>query len=134
MPFVLDTSITAVWALADESSPLADLAAQRLKDEFALVPPIWWYEIRNLLVVSERRQRITADETATFLEILAAYPIQIDSLQEERRTLEFARQYGLSFYDAAYLAVAHRNHAPLATLDKAMEEAASSAGIALLRC
>ena len=49
MAFVLDASISAVWALADESSPLADIAADRLKNENALVPPLWWYEVRNLL-------------------------------------------------------------------------------------
>ena len=132
MAFVLDTSITAGWAFADESSELADLAADRLKDEIALVPPIWWYEVRNLLVINERRKRISSDESAQFLEMLASYPIQIDPIQDERATLRFARQYGLSFYDAVFLAVAHRNQLPLATLDKALEAAARSAGIALL--
>jgi hypothetical protein len=40
MAFVLDTSISAVWALADETSPLAEIAAYRLKSEIALVPHI----------------------------------------------------------------------------------------------
>ena len=33
MAFVLDASVAAVWALADESSLLADIAADRLKNE-----------------------------------------------------------------------------------------------------
>jgi hypothetical protein len=41
MAFVLDASIAAVWALADEFSPLAKLAENRLKSEFALVPHLW---------------------------------------------------------------------------------------------
>jgi predicted nucleic acid-binding protein len=132
MAFVLDTSVTAVWALADESSELAERAADRLKGEIALVPPIWWYEVRNLLVISERRKRLTSDESAQFLKLLASYPVQVDSIQDEQATLGFARQYGLLFYDAAYLAVAYRNHLPLATLDKALQAAAHSAGVALL--
>jgi predicted nucleic acid-binding protein len=132
MPFVLDASVTAVWALADEASPLADLAAQRLKYESAIVPPIWWYEVRNILTVNERRRRIGPGDTAQFLKILASFPIQIDPLQDEQTTFDLARQYSLSFYDAAYLAVAHRHCAPLATLDRAMEAAAGSIGVSLL--
>jgi len=132
MAFVLDTSISAVWALADEASPLAELAASRLLQETALVPHIWWYEMRNILVISERRQRITAGDSGIFLDLLASYPIQIDAVDDEQRILQLARQFRLSFYDAAYLAVAQRNQIPLATLDKALEAAAVTAGIALL--
>jgi len=132
MAFVLDTSISAVWALADEASPLAELAASRLLQETALVPHIWWYEMRNILVISERRQRITAGDSGIFLDLLASYPIQIDAVDDEQRILQLARQFRLSFYDAAYLAVAQRNQIPLATLDKALEAAALAAGIALL--
>jgi predicted nucleic acid-binding protein len=131
MAFVLDCSITAVWALAEESA-LADLAAERLKQEIAIVPPVWWYEIRNLLVVNERRRRLTADDSATFLEFLSAYPIQVEPIAEEDEIFRFARQFGLSFYNATYLAMAHRHHIPIATLDKALEVAAHAAGIVLL--
>lgn len=132
MAFVLDTSIAAAWALLGGSSPLADAVAERLKDEVALVPSLWWYEVRNLFVASELRQRITPGDTAKFLEILASYPIQVEAAQDEQITLSFARQYNVSFYNAAYLAVAHRYRAPLATLDEKLQVAARSAGIALL--
>jgi predicted nucleic acid-binding protein len=132
MAFVLDASISAVWALADEESPLAEVAASRLKSEIALVPRIWWYEVRNLLVISERRQRMTVGDSALFLELLSSYPIQIDPVEDEQMTLRFARQYRLSFYDAAYLTLAKREHLPLVTLDKALQAAASAAGVPLL--
>ena len=95
MAFVLDTSISAVWALADEASPLAELAASRLLQETALVPHIWWYEMRNILVISERRQRITAGDSGIFLDLLASYPIQIDAVDDEQRILQLARQFRL---------------------------------------
>jgi predicted nucleic acid-binding protein len=132
MAFVLDTSVTAVWALSDESSPLADLAQSRLKDEVAVVPPLWWYEVRNLLIVSERRQRITIEDTALFLELLSSYPIQVNPLEDELLTFRLARQYRLSFYDAVYLTVALREGLPLATLDKNLQAAALAAGVPLL--
>jgi len=132
MAFVLDASVSAVWALADEVSPLAEIAASRLKSEIALVPPLWWYEVRNLLVINERRHRMTEGDSALFLELLSSYPIQIDRVEDEPATFRFARQYQLSFYDAAYLAVAHRNSIPLATLDKDLRAAAIEAGVPLL--
>ena len=133
MAFVLDASISAVWALADESSPLADTAAERLTNENALVPPLWWYEVRNLLVINERRQRMTVRDSVRYLELLSTFPIQVDPIEDEQTVLRFARELRLSFYDAAYLAVAHRNRLPLATLDLKLQAAAQKAGIELLR-
>ena len=132
MAFVLDASVSAVWALADEASPLAEIAATRLKSEIALVPPLWWYEVRNLLVINERRRRMTEGDSALYLELLSSYPIQIDPVEDEQAVFRFARQYRLSFYDSAYLTVAHLNDIPLATLDKGLRAAAIEAGVPLL--
>jgi predicted nucleic acid-binding protein len=132
MPFVLDASISAVWALADESSPIADRAAELFNSEFALVPPLWWYEVRNLLVVNERRLRMTVDDSRLFLDLLSSYPIRTDSTEDEDMTLQLARDHRLSFYDAAYLAVAKRNRVAIATLDKTLRNAAVAEGISLL--
>ncbi|MGA2340904.1 MAG: type II toxin-antitoxin system VapC family toxin [Terracidiphilus sp.] len=131
MPFVLDASVSASWALADEYSPLAESAQNQLREDFAVVPRIWWYEIRNLLVVNERRLRITADHSATFLRLLSSYPIRFEPTEDEQDVLRIARQYRLSFYDAAYLSVAAGSLLPLATLDRNLQSAAESAGIPL---
>jgi predicted nucleic acid-binding protein len=133
MPFVLDASISAAWALADESSPFAELAENRLAADPAIVPRIWWYEVRNILVVNERRGRITADESAAFLRILSTYPIRIEPDGEEADIFRIARRCRLSFYDAAYLALAVRERLPLATLDKNLENAATMEKVELLK-
>jgi predicted nucleic acid-binding protein len=75
---------------------------------------------------------LTANDSALFLSLISAYPIRIEPAEDEQTIFQFARQYGLSFYDAAYLAVAHRHRAPLATLDKALQAAALAAGIVLI--
>jgi predicted nucleic acid-binding protein len=137
MAFVLDASISAAWALADES----DLLATRILDgwiaspespETALVPGLWWYEVRNLLVISERRKRIVAADSASFLRVVGTFPIEIDEEPDEDAIFGFARRYQLSFYDAAYLEVANRKRLALATLDRALRTAAEAAGVALL--
>ena len=61
MPIVFDNSIVLSWCLAGEHDPLAELAMQLTIDGGAVVPAIWWYELRNALVVNERRGRIDAD-------------------------------------------------------------------------
>ena len=108
MPFVLDASISASWGLADESSTLATLAEARLENDIALVPRIWWYEVRNLLVVNERRQRITSADSAAFLAVLSSYPIQIDATDEEM--LEATRGHYLSQSPFARLRAQRRAH------------------------
>src|SRR4051794_20314921 len=67
MQFVLDTSIPACWAFQDEQDARADAAYLRIKTEEAVVPSLWWFEIRNILVVNERRKRITESDTGVFL-------------------------------------------------------------------
>jgi predicted nucleic acid-binding protein len=132
MAFVLDASIAAVWAFADEVSSLADLALERLHTETAYVPHLWWYEIRNILVSNERTRRISLAESVFFLQMLKQYPIRIDWSENEELNLQLARQFRLSFYDAAYLAVAKRNRLQLVTLDSALIKAAPICGVSLL--
>ena|ERR1700678_2357747 len=132
MAFVLDASICAVWALTDESDPLADYAMARLAHEPATVPGLWWFEVRNVLVISERRKRLTSDGSEEFLKFLGGFPIWTDEEPDEDAIFGFARRYQLSFYDATYLEVAHRKGLPLATLDKALRAAAEAAGVPLL--
>jgi predicted nucleic acid-binding protein len=137
MAFVLDASISAVWALTDESNPLATQildgwAANPMQPEAAFVPSLWWYELRNLLVINERRKRIAAGESTAFLRVLSSFPIEIDEEPDEDAIFAFARKYQLSFYDATYLEIAHRKGLPLATLDKALRVAAEAAGVPLL--
>ena len=137
MAFVLDASISAVWALMDESNPLAtqildNWAANPENPETALVPSLWWYELRNLLVTSERRKRITAAESTAFLRVLGSFPIEVDVEPDENAIFGLARRYQLSFYDATYLEIAERKKLPLATLDKALRVAAEAAGVPLL--
>ena len=60
MAFVADASVAAAWVLADEGAAVADLALDRLGEETATVPKIFWHELRNLLLSAQRRGRIDA--------------------------------------------------------------------------
>jgi hypothetical protein len=57
--FVLDASVTGAWCFEDQSTAYTDAVLEAvIKGAEALVPPIWRYEVANLLVVAERRKKI----------------------------------------------------------------------------
>ena len=128
MPFVLDASIPACWVFQDEEDPRADTAFSRMKSDEAVVPSLWWFEIRNILVVNERRKRITELDTGVFLRDLARLRIRIDREPAEDVVLRLARTHRLSVYDASYLELALREAIPLATLDAELTVAARAEG------
>jgi predicted nucleic acid-binding protein len=96
------------------------------------VPGIWWYEIRNILVLNERRDRISQSDSMQFLRDLEQLSIDVDFSQIGVQVMDLSRRYKLSVYDAAYLALAMRDGLPLATLDKDLTTAAIDAGVRLL--
>ena len=131
MPFVLDASVAGPWILADEPSEAAARIAHRLLSEEALVPALWWYEVRNLLVVCERRGRLERSESDLFLSRLADYPILVDAEVDWDAAMRLARRHQLTEYDASYLELAIRSRVQLATLDVALQRAAGKEGVDL---
>jgi predicted nucleic acid-binding protein len=132
MRFVLDASVTICWAMRDEDHPVADAAFLNLATGSAAVPGIWWYEVRNLLVMSERRQRISQADSVQFLDNIAQFAIQVDHGLDSSLVMELARNLRLTVYDASYLALALRERLPLATLDSALRSAAKATSVPLV--
>ena len=129
---VLDASISLAWLLDDETAPEADAARQRLATQSAYVPRIWHLEMRNALLVAERRGRLSRRMAEERLDALAELPIRTDQDPNFRAAMDLARKRGITFYDALYLELALRMTAALATLDNALARAAASEGLDLL--
>ena len=132
MAFVLDASVTACWAFLDEDHVDASLAFRQIRTEEAVVPCLWWFEVRNILIVNERRRRITESGTAAFLLNLSRLRIRVDPVPDEGAVLRLARTHRLSVYHAAYLELAQREGLHLATLDAGLRKAAADEGVAVL--
>jgi len=132
MTFVVDASVVGCWCFPDETNPVADLAFDQLSRRAAIVPALWWFEVRNLLLVNERRGRLDAPGTAEFLADLGRLPVHIDRDSDNGAVLGLARAHGLTSYDAAYLELARRREAPLATLNQQLAHAARGAQVPLL--
>lgn len=126
MPFVLDASIAACWAFDDESHPTAALALERIRVDGARVPAIWWFEVRNVLIMNERRGRLAEPDTRAFLRALSRLEIITDRSPDETAALDLARRHRLTVYDASYLELARRDDIPLATLDADLIRAAQA--------
>jgi predicted nucleic acid-binding protein len=131
MSFVLDASVVACWAFPDEDHPVADVALERVHHEEAFVPALWWFEVRNVLITSERRGRIVETQTAAFLRELARLPVVVDRSPSESEVLELCRRRRLTVYDASYLELARRADLPLATLDADLRRAARAENVPL---
>jgi predicted nucleic acid-binding protein len=132
MTFIVDASVTVSWYLAEESAPTGRQAFNQLGVAGAAAPILWWFEVRNALVVNERRGRLDAAATVGILAHLERLPIRLDVDQNGDTVLALARAHRLSVYDAAYLELALRADLPLATLDRQLAAAAGAARVRLL--
>jgi predicted nucleic acid-binding protein len=132
MPMVVDASVTIGWYLADEATDTTQMVLGLLGESEAIAPALWWFEIRNALLMNERRARLDPSQIAAILAHLARLPIALDREPAGDAVLALARAHRLTFYDAAYLELALRRDAPLATLDRRLGAAARAATVRVL--
>jgi predicted nucleic acid-binding protein len=131
MSLIIDASVVIAWAFKEQHAT-AERALARIQTEEAIVPALWWYELRNVLVLGERQKRLAERETARFLRDISRLTITIDSSPNEAQVLTLARRHRLTVYDAAYLELAGREALPLATLDEELATAARAEQVALI--
>lgn len=133
MPFVVDASVTLAWCFEDESTPLTEAVLDRLSDDAAIVPSLWELEVSNVLLLGERRGRLTESQSTRFVALLGQLPILVDSAAADMAgVMAVGRHHGLTAYDAAYLVLAEREGVSLATLDTKLRDAAQTVGIPII--
>jgi predicted nucleic acid-binding protein len=129
---VVDASTALAWCFPDEANAVSDGILFALRGQTLMVPAIWSLEIANTVLVAERRGRLKPHQVQRFLELLAELNIteQSQSVSDAVRTvLPLAHAHNLSAYDAAYLDLAVRQGAPLATFDGRLQKACRVAGV-----
>ena len=135
MRFVLDNSVTMRWFFGDgkpEELEYAGKVLDALKRDSALVPVTWGLEIANVIARAESKGLVTEARSGAFLEMLEGVDIEVDAatfVHALSDTLQLARRYNLSAYDASYLELALRQGIMLATLDEDLKKAALKAGL-----
>ncbi len=137
MSFVLDNSVTMRWFFGDGKPAeliYANKALDALQEESALVPVTWGLEVANVIARAEAKSLVTEARSGAFLEMLDGLDIAVDTATSAHAlsdTLQLARRYKLSSYDASYLELAVRLGMPLATLDENLQKAARKTGVKL---
>jgi predicted nucleic acid-binding protein len=119
---VIDASMALVWVFEREQ-------AWR-------VPGLGHLEVANALLVAECRGVIAVNVSDLFLDRLRSLPIRTDTdgaQERQPRVFSLARIHGLSSYDAAYLALAQRLGATVASFDRRLNQAAADHMLALYR-
>jgi len=133
---VLDASIVLAWFIKDEGGdPVMETRHTVRHAEGVLVASHWAFEVANAFLVAERRKRITQADVAHAIAVLHQMRVTTDPTSELRagvETLALARLHALSVYDAAYLELAMRQGAGLATVDKPLRAVAEQLKVPLL--
>lgn len=138
MNFVLDASVALLWlapATNPDGVPYASTTLRTLRHVSACVPSLWALEIANVVAKLEARTMVSTADVQHYLALLERLAIETDTATATHalgRTLDLARRYKLSVYDASYLELALRNGLPLATLDMDLRNAALAAEVPLL--
>lgn len=120
------------WCFEDEGNILSENLLSQMADAKVIVPTIWPLEVANVLLLAERKKRLSPIQSASFIDALAAFAITVDPSTTHRAMhtiLRLAEKTKLTIYDAAYLELAFREQIPLATLDRDLIAAAKSMNI-----
>lgn len=132
---VLDASAALAWCFREEAQHYPTTLHEHLLTAQPIVPGIWPLEIANSIAAALRRKKIEPAEVTRFLAMVEELGIVIDPLTAEKalkETLAIATERNLTAYDAAYLELAMREGAQLATLDSDLRTAAIEAGVRVI--
>jgi predicted nucleic acid-binding protein len=130
--FVLDASIAVAWVVPSQATDYARRVRLKAKREPFHVPTIFAAEVSNVIVMLERRAILTtqgAEAAAQVLDRLDPVVHEIGIGVAELRKL--ANRFGLTAYDASYLALALELQMPLACGDRPLKAALKRAGVKL---
>lgn len=133
MALVIDASIAAVWFLPDENDERADDILDRLNHESAVVPSLFWFEIRNILIKAHKRMRLDEAGLRKAIAHLRNLPLDDQGSGNDGLILSLCLKEGLTAYDASYLALAMERGIPMVTADHALEAAAVRSGVKVVR-
>ena len=122
---VIDSNVVASWLLPDEKDDKSLVLLDHLSELKLNVPAIFVYEMMNILLMAERRKRITSHDVDRILVSIDRLPLIVDEINPHywayNNIVSFAKAHNLTVYDAAYFELSARlGGVPLLTNDKEM--------------
>jgi predicted nucleic acid-binding protein len=83
-PWIVDASLAMNWYLADEQDRQYSVSVfAALGQREFLVPSLWIYEVSNVLLVAQRRSRISTERIQYVLEAITDFNLHIDQVVPE---------------------------------------------------
>lgn len=127
---VIDASVASAWCFPDEQTEYTNSVFSAISSSSVepVAPNLWAYEIRNSILMAFRRGRINRPDSEQLLASLKGLDIRlVEPAYDDLFAL--ASAHALTIYDAAYLNIAIRENAPLASLDRKLVQAAALCNI-----
>ena len=125
---VVDASLAVRWFLEKDVTPEIDAALDYVEEHGGCVPGNFQSEVAHGLVQAERRQRISTSEVSAALSDVLSLDL-VTELPDAHVVVATARDFGLTGYDATYLALAMQSGIRLATVDENLRKAARFAKV-----
>ena len=126
-------SVLLKWVLPSEDEPYADNALQLRSaivdsNVYALVPPLWIYEVGNTIA------RRFPDHAQAWLSALMKFALEEAPVSKPwlTKTLEIVQLHDVTFYDAAYHALAIVNGGTFVTADSRYATKTATSGSVVL--
>ncbi|HZX10206.1 MAG TPA: type II toxin-antitoxin system VapC family toxin [Acidobacteriota bacterium] len=124
---ILDASVVLKWYLPDEnlSSSALGLLDQYVSGEIEiLAPSLLEYKVINGLMIAQKRGRIKETIILEAVKGFINLGIKYHSLTPlYPKTIQLTQKYDISFYDASYLGLAHKEKTFLITADNRLLKA-----------
>ena len=131
MPLVVDSSFMVSLVVHEEHSAFAHACLLEHDSEPRVAPALMAWETANVLWRKTRRGEIDGEQRLEMLGSLAEFETTLEPPQPDvtLALLAYADLLRLTAYDAAYLEMAMRLEAQLATLDRPLTLAALAEGL-----
>jgi predicted nucleic acid-binding protein len=131
--FILDASIAIGWVVGRQATAHSRRLRLRARREAYHAPTLWRLEVVNVIRSLTRRGAMSIEAGRTAVDILDRMrPVLHVSALPLPDLLELSQRYGLTSYDACYLALALELKLPVACSDGPLQAALKTAGIRLV--
>ena len=131
-PIILDSSVAIAIVRNEPGAEALRVAVDQwtVLGRPLLVPSIFWLEVVNALARRHRYRGLDVLHAVHELDELTITTVESDRAQV-LKTIDLVERFGLTAYDASYLAVAHLYGGDIATLDLELVRAAGTRAIVL---
>ena len=128
---VVDASVALKWFVDESNTEKALEVRDYLKKEATpIVPALFFYEIANVL---RYKPEFGSKDVKKIIKALIDFQFRIEPFERVANlTIDLAYQYGITIYDASYIAIGRRNQITVITADERLYSKLENEQIILL--